>query len=115
VDIAWHKLDILSETPDFTDIIISNPPYICHQEKADMQERVLAYEPHTALFVPDDDPLLFYRRIASMKSAKSIFFEINEAYGQQVCEMMHALGYTDIQLKNDIYGKPRMVFGRIKA
>ena len=114
VEITWKKIDILSETPDFTDIIVSNPPYICHHEKVDMDERVLKYEPHTALFVPDDNPLLFYHRIASMKSAKSIFFEINEAYGKQVCEMMHTLGYTDIQLKNDIYGKPRMVFGRIK-
>ena len=80
-----------------------------------MDPRVLDYEPHTALFVPDDDPLLFYRRIASMKSAKNIYFEINEAYGQEVCDMMKDLGYTNIQLKHDIYGKPRMVFGRIEA
>ena len=115
VDITWKKMDVLSEHPLPTDIVVSNPPYICHREKTDMEARVLDHEPHSALFVPDDDPLVFYRRIASMKSGKSIYFEINEAYGKQVCEMMEALGYIDIQLKHDIYGKPRMVFGRIKA
>ena len=80
-----------------------------------MESRVLNHEPHTALFVPDDDPLLFYRRIASMKSGKLLFFEINEAYGNEVCEMLTELGYTDIQLKTDMYGKARMVFGRIEA
>jgi release factor glutamine methyltransferase len=108
-------MDILSEMPDSVDIIVSNPPYICHREKADMHARVLDHEPHTALFVPNDDPLLFYRRIATLKAAPMLFFEINEAYGNEVCEMMAQLGYTDIQLKHDIYGKPRMVFGRIKA
>ena len=115
VDILWEKMDILAETPEFIDIIVSNPPYICHREKADMDTRVLDYEPHTALFVPDNDPLLFYRRIASMKSAKIIYFEINEAYGNEVCKMMKDLGYTDVQLKHDIYGKARMVYGRIEA
>ncbi|MBR2935651.1 MAG: peptide chain release factor N(5)-glutamine methyltransferase [Paludibacteraceae bacterium] len=115
VDILWKKMNILAETPEFIDIIVSNPPYICHREKADMDTRVLDYEPHTALFVPDNDPLLFYRRIASMKSAKIIYFEINEAYGNEACDMMKNLGYTDIQLKHDIYGKARMVYGRIEA
>jgi release factor glutamine methyltransferase len=115
VNIKWKVMDILSETPDSVDIIVSNPPYICHREKANMQPQVLDYEPHRALFVPDDDPLVFYRRIASIKSAKRLYFEINEAYGQEVCNMMLDLGYTDIQLKHDIYGKARMVFGRIEA
>ena len=115
VEIDWINMDILSNKLDFIDIIVSNPPYICDKEKANMDSRVLDYEPHTALFVPDNDPLLFYRRIASMKSAKNIYFEINEAYGQEVCDMMKDLGYTNIQLKHDIYGKPRMVFGRIEA
>ena len=115
VDIEWKRLDILSETSEQVDIIVSNPPYICNREKVDMDARVLDYEPHTALFVPDNDPLLFYRRIASIKIARSIFFEINEAYSNEVCDMMQSLGYIDIQLKTDIYGKPRMVFGRIKA
>lgn len=115
VNIEWKVMDVLSETPDSVDIIVSNPPYICHREKADMHARVLDHEPHTALFVPNDDPLLFYQRIATLKAAPKLFFEINEAYGNEVCEMMAKLGYTDIQLKHDIYGKPRMVFGRINA
>ena len=113
-EIDFRQLDILSESIDQQDIIVSNPPYICHCEKVDMQARVLDHEPHTALFVPDDEPLLFYRRIATLKAAPMLFFEINEAYGQEVCEMMLELGYTDIQLKHDIYGKARMVFGRIE-
>ena len=79
-----------------------------------MDARVLDYEPHSALFVPDTDPLLFYRQIASLVTSPAIlFFEINEAYGNEVCEMMMEMGYTDIQLKNDMYGKPRMVYGSI--
>lgn len=119
VEVEWTQADILSPITNYRfpilDIIVSNPPYICHREKANMDARVLDYEPHSALFVPDDDPLLFYRRIAAMKSAKSLYFEINEAYGKEVCDMLKELGYTDIQLKHDIYGKPRMVFGRIEA
>ena len=119
VEVEWTQADILSPITNYQfpilDIIVSNPPYICHREKANMDTRVLDYEPHSALFVPDDEPLLFYRRIAAMKSAKSLYFEINEAYGKEVCDMLKELGYTDIQLKHDIYGKPRMVFGRIEA
>lgn len=119
VEVEWTQADILSPITNYRfpilDIIVSNPPYICHREKANMDARVLDYEPHSALFVPDDEPLLFYRRIAAMKSAKSLYFEINEAYGKEVCDMLKELGYTDIQLKHDIYGKPRMVFGRIEA
>lgn len=118
VEVEWTQADILSPATEnllaSCDIIVSNPPYICNREKADMDARVLDHEPHSALFVPDDDPLLFYRRIASLRSARSIYFEINEAYGQEVCDMLEELGYTDIQLKNDIYGKARMVFGRIE-
>ena len=119
VEVEWTQADILSPITNYRfpilDIIVSNPPYICHREKANMDARILDYEPHSALFVPDDEPLLFYRRIAAMKSAKSLYFEINEAYGKEVCDMLKELGYTDIQLKHDIYGKPRMVFGRIEA
>ena len=113
VQVNWKKLDILSENLDFIDIIVSNPPYICQKEKADMDKRVLNYEPHNALFVPDTDPLLFYRRIAEMKAAKQLFFEINEAYGQEVCDMLQELGYQHITLKRDIYGKERMVYSAI--
>ena len=115
VEVAWKQMDILTEKLDFTDIIVSNPPYICLREKVGMDARVLDYEPHTALFVPDNDPLLFYRHIALMKSAKKLYFEVNEIYGEEVCEMMQTIGYTDVELKYDIYGKARMVFGRIEA
>lgn len=117
VEVEWLQTDILAANCRLPTVncVVSNPPYICHKEKTSMKSRVLNHEPHTALFVPDDDPLLFYRRIASMKSGKLLFFEINEAYGNEVCEMLTELGYTDIQLKTDMYGKARMVFGRIEA
>jgi release factor glutamine methyltransferase len=113
VEVEWINIDVLAESPDWVDVIVSNPPYICHKEKAEMEARVLDYEPHSALFVPDADPLLFYRRIASMRAAKQLFFEINEAYGKNVCEMLQELGYKDITLKYDMYGKERMVYGAI--
>ena len=113
VKVNWLAADILNTTPTQKfDIIVSNPPYICDCEKTQMHARVLEYEPHKALFVPDNDPLLFYRRIALFKAPK-LFFEINEAYGQEVCQMMRETGYKHVELKNDIYGKPRMVFGTI--
>ena len=121
-EVHWLQADILSphcpvaSSPHHLhfDIIVSNPPYICNCEKKDMDARVLDYEPHSALFVPDTDPLLFYRQIASLVTSPAmLFFEINEAYGNEVCEMMMEMGYTDIQLKNDMYGKPRMVYGSI--
>ena len=121
-EVHWLQADILSphcpvaSSPHHIhfDIIVSNPPYICNCEKKDMDARVLDYEPHSALFVPDTDPLLFYRQIASLATSPAmLFFEINEAYGSEVCEMMMEMGYTDIQLKNDMYGKPRMVYGSI--
>ena len=131
VEINWLQADILSPISNkqlpIVDIIISNPPYICDKEKVDMDARVLDYEPHSALFVPDNDPLLFYRRIVSLPchysyhlNGKSenvfyIFFEINEAYGNEVCEMMREMGYKNVELKNDMYGKPRMVFGTINS
>lgn len=114
VAIHWQQADILSLCSlPMVDIIVSNPPYICEKEKVDMQARVLNYEPAKALFVPDNDPLLFYRKIASLKGAPILFFEINEAYGEQVCSMLRTIGYTNVELKKDMYGKTRMVFGRL--
>lgn len=114
VAIHWQQADILSLCSlHMVDIIVSNPPYICEKEKVDMQARVLDYEPARALFVPDNDPLLFYRKIASLKGAPILFFEINEAYGEQVCSMLRTIGYTNVELKKDMYGKTRMVFGRL--
>ena len=95
------------------DIIVSNPPYICESEKVSMRPNVLNYEPATALFVPDNDPLKFYRRIAELKLGKHLFFEINEAYPDELSAMLSELGYTDIQITNDIYGKPRIIEARM--
>ena len=95
------------------DIVVSNPPYICESEKSSMRPNVLAYEPASALFVPDNDPLKFYRRIAELKMGKYLFFEINEAYPQELADMLKELGYEDIQITNDIYGKPRIIEARM--
>ena len=104
------------------DVVVSNPPYICESEKVSMKPNVLDYEPSTALFVPDSDPLLFYRRIAELffhtpytihRTPKYLFFEINEAYGPQLSAMLDSIGYTDIQIHKDIYGKDRIIEARM--
>ena len=103
------------------DLVVSNPPYICESEKTSMRPNVLNFEPSSALFVPDSDPLLFYRRIAELFSLplegkgreRGLFFEINEAYGPQLSAMLDNLGYTDIQIHKDIYGKDRIIEARM--
>ena len=94
------------------DIVVSNPPYICEREKEEMRPNVLDYEPHTALFVPDEDPLKFYRRIASLHLGSLLFFEINEAYPTEIATMLSGLNYSDIQLSKDVYGKARIIQAR---
>lgn len=110
--VHFSRCDILRERP-FPDcrfdIVVSNPPYITEQEKQQMDANVLDYEPHTALFVPDTDPLLFYRRIASLRLAPCLYFEINEAYGAELTRMLQQFGYQNSILKNDCYGKPRIL------
>ncbi len=96
------------------DVIVSNPPYICHRESTAMERNVLDHEPHTALFVPDDDPLLFYTAIAryaakALKPHGSLYFEINALYARETTDMLAAMGFTDICLRNDQFGKPRFV------
>ena len=116
VEVVFKQLDILSKNAESIgtfDIVVSNPPYICEKEKIEMRRNVLDYEPATALFVPDEDPLLFYRRIAQLRIGKYLFFEINEAYAKELKEMLSQFGYTDIQITNDIYGKPRIIEGRM--
>lgn len=114
VSVHWLQQDIFSDFTGTFDVIVSNPPYILNSEKSSMESNVLDYEPHSALFVPDDDPLRFYRRICSMESGKFVFFEVNEQYAEQVAQQLRIHGYDDIQIKHDIYEKPRMVSGRIK-
>lgn len=98
------------------DVIVSNPPYICDRERADMSDNVLSYEPELALFVPDNDPLLFYRAIAryaskALKPGGRLLFETNTAYAHEVAQAMANEGFTAIEVRNDCFGKPRMVKG----
>ncbi len=100
-------------SPCFT-TIVSNPPYICECERIDMERNVLDYEPATALFVPDTDPLLFYRALAQrgkelLLPGGSIYMEINRAYGQDVVALFEGQGYTNVTLRKDVYGNDRMV------
>ena len=95
-------------------IIVSNPPYICEKEKADMEKNVLEHEPSIALFVPDEEPLKFYRAIAeyassALKSEGALYFEINPIYEKEIREMLEELGFKDIKTKEDAYGKKRMM------
>ena len=95
------------------DVVVSNPPYIRESEKASMEQNVLDYEPGTALFVPDEDPLLFYRQILSLakpqlKPGGSIWFEINEALGEDLLDLGHEKGFQ-ARLLEDYAGKPRFV------
>ena len=98
------------------DIIISNPPYVCNSEKSQMRENVLAHEPSIALFVPDSDPLKFYRAIAQLSGkilspGGTLLFEINERFGAETAQMMQQMGYTNRQVLQDIFGKDRGVVG----
>lgn len=95
-------------------IIVSNPPYICNKESQDMEQNVLDHEPHLALFVPDDDPLLFYRKIAeyavqTLMPNGALYFEINPLYVTQLSEMLRRTGFQDIETRTDAFGKQRMV------
>lgn len=96
------------------DLIVSNPPYICDSEAEQMEANVLDYEPEIALFVPDDNPLLFYRAIAqygqsALKSGGSLYFEINPLYANPLREMLSMMSYHDIDIKDDQFGKTRFI------
>ena len=96
------------------DIIVSNPPYIAECERKDMERSVLDYEPSTALFVPNNDPLRFYRAIATfgvdaLSQGGYIYYEINPLFASEMIEMMHKLGYQDIEIINDMQGKERIL------
>lgn len=96
------------------DLIVSNPPYICNKEHATMEANVLNHEPHTALFVPDDDPLLFYRAIArygltALKPGGRLYFEINPLYADALRDMLSMMSWHDIEIKEDQFGKQRFI------
>ena len=116
--VRFEHQDALSAPDDEErwDVIVSNPPYICDKERADMSDNVLSYEPELALFVPDSDPLLFYRAIAryaskALKPGGRLLFETNTAYAHEVAQAMANEGFTAIEVRNDCFGKPRMVKG----
>lgn len=108
-------LDLGTPLPHSYDILVSNPPYIRQSEAADMSIQVTEWEPHTALFVPDDDALRFYRAIAELGQTEAlrpgghIYVEINQALGKETVALFEAYGYQDVKLRKDIYGNERMI------
>lgn len=100
------------------DVIVSNPPYVCNEEKKLMRSNVLDFEPHLALFVPDEDPLLFYRRIAELsaqllKEGGMLYFEVNERFAHETADQMASWGFKDCGVITDFFGKERMVRGKL--
>ena len=108
LDVRFFVADILSNEIGEYDIIVSNPPYIRPSERGTMTENTLRYEPKEALFVPEDDPLLFYRRIAELHKAKELWFEISETQGDAMLELMQQTDY-EAECLNDMYGKQRFI------
>lgn len=129
LDIVLRQQDALNITPNdnngapnnplFWDVIVSNPPYICQRERADMARNVLDHEPSTALFVPDTDPLLFYRAITryavgSLNEGGRLLFECNTLYAADTARMMRNEGMTATEVFDDCFGKPRFAVGKRK-
>ena len=109
VFVKFEQCDVLQTDEAEFDLIVSNPPYVCEKEKVDMTASVLDFEPHSALFVPDADPLLFYRKLAGFHAPKLVV-EINEKYAAETSELFSSAGYeTDIFL--DEFGKERVLLG----
>ncbi len=117
LEVEFSKADILNwKEYSWTvqNVIVSNPPYVRESEKLQMEANVLKYEPEGALFVSDGDALVFYRTIAEMALTYLVpggylFFEINENLGQEMIEMLHSMGFSEIQLRKDINGRNRMM------
>ncbi len=103
-----------TETWPFYHLIVSNPPYVRECEKQEMQRQVLEHEPHRALFVPDSDPLLFYRRIAEfgcryLLPGGYLYLEINEALGNETATLLEKYNYRQVQVLKDLFGKDRFI------
>ena len=121
-NVTFKQVDITRELPPEAvqpyDIIVSNPPYVCLREKAEMERNVLDYEPHLALFVPDEDPLLFYRAILRagkrlLAEGGFIYFEINRMFGHQTVSLLRQNGYEKTEIIQDLSGNDRMVAARL--
>ena len=115
--VTFEQADIFSPPADdrLWDIIVSNPPYVRRCEAAEMEHNVLDYEPHLALFVPDDDPLLFYRAIAKYASTHlredgQLWLEINQYLSAETAHLIEEYGFGNVQVINDSYGNPRFLF-----
>jgi len=115
VEIDFIHQDILqTNSLQKVDLIVSNPPYVLESEKEKMQENVLDYEPELALFVEDKNPLIFYKKIASLafnflNENGKLFFEINAKFGKETIEMLANIGFVNIELKKDMNDKDRMI------
>lgn len=117
--VCFRHCDVLKEPPATQpcfDLLVSNPPYIAMSERKDMERNVLEWEPARALFVPDEDPLRFYRHIARLgqsllTAGGRLYFEINQAYGPQTADLLRQSGYTEVRLRQDLSGNDRFVSG----
>jgi release factor glutamine methyltransferase len=116
--VEFQQLDILAATPAIApgtlDVLVSNPPYVRDSERAAMRENVLAWEPETALFVPDADPLLFYKRLAELarvllKPGGAVYLEINEALGAETAALFPATDFAAVRVVDDFFGRTRLV------
>ena len=122
VNVTFIKDDILNpQNRDLLngqfDIIVSNPPYVCESEKSEMRANVLDYEPSTALFVSDNDPLVFYRKILefaqkALKPNGEVWFEINEKYGNETAELCHSEGFKNVEIIRDFRERERILRAR---
>jgi protein-(glutamine-N5) methyltransferase, release factor-specific len=121
-NVTFRQVDVLNLTVELMsekfDIIVSNPPYVCEEEAEAMHINVMKFEPHLALFVPDKNPLLFYRKIAEsglslLKPGGKIYFEVNERFGPMTANMLAKLGYSNAEVIKDIFGKDRIVVAQI--
>lgn len=118
-EVVFRKRDALraDNTAAPWDLIVSNPPYICDSERSAMDDNVLLHEPHTALFVPDDDPLRFYRAIAryallTLNIGGSLLFECNTRYAEATGTMLRDMGFEEVTVSDDCFSLPRFVRGR---
>ena len=119
VKVSFEQVDVLGNGNDSGntmayDIIVSNPPYICEEESAEMDRNVLEHEPRLALFVPNNDPLIFYKKIAQMgmrmlKEGGGLYFEVNRRFGNEVVELLKGMNYQEVELRKDMFGNDRMV------
>lgn len=115
-NVRFEKVDVLTAHPEWEkyDIIVSNPPYIIDAEKKDMERNVLDWEPSLALFVPNEDPLRFYRKISELgrvmlRPNGKAYFEINRMFGRETKEMMKGLGYSSVEIVKDLSGNDRII------